>query len=61
MTTKSPASRKSAERQRRKDAGEVRIECWVSERDGERLKEMAREADISVGCVVTQLLAYYYS
>lgn len=26
----SPASRKSAERQRRKDAGEVRVEAWVS-------------------------------
>lgn len=26
---KSPASRKSAERQRRKDAGEVRVEVWL--------------------------------
>lgn len=26
---RSPASRKSAERQRRKDAGEVRVEVWL--------------------------------
>jgi len=54
-------TRKRAERQRRKDAGEVRIECWMSERDAARLKEMARDADISVSHTVTQLLAYYYS
>lgn len=30
MTTQSPASRKSAERQRRKDAGDVRVEVWLA-------------------------------
>ena len=33
--TASPASRKSAERQRRKDAGEVRIEVWL-DRDAQK-------------------------
>ncbi len=37
----SPASRKSAERQRRKDAGEVRFECWMTPADIRRLDAIA--------------------
>ena len=55
------ANRKQAERQRRKDAGEVRIEAWLSQNDAAVLKDMARAADISVGDVVAQLIAYYES
>lgn len=54
-------TRKRAERQRRKDDGEVRVECWMSETDAITIRNMAKDADISVGHVVTQLLAYYYS
>lgn len=41
MTT-SPASRKSAERQRRKDAGEVRVECWISKETADHLETVIR-------------------
>ena len=40
---KSPASRKSAERQRRKDAGEVRLEFWMTKADIESLDFIVRE------------------
>lgn len=41
MTAATNASRKSAERQRRKDAGEVRVEVWLNELDIERLDNIA--------------------
>lgn len=32
-----PAEKKAAERQRRRDSGEVRVECWLTPREQDRL------------------------
>ena len=57
MTTKSPASRKSAERQRRKDAGEVRVECWISADEWTKVQEAAQFAEITTTDVIRQAIA----
>lgn len=56
-----PTVRKRAERQRRKDAGEVRVEVWLSGRDAEDIRQMAKDANVSTSVVITQLLRYYNS
>lgn len=55
------ADRKRTERQRRKDAGDVRIEAWLSGRDAEDIRQMAKDANVSTSIVITQLLRYYNS
>lgn len=53
--------RKRAERLRRKEAGEVRIEAWVSGRDADDIRQMAKDAGVTTSAVITQLLRYYNS
>lgn len=53
--------RKRAERLRRKEAGEVRVEVWLSGRDADDIRQMARDADVTTSVVITQLLRYYNS
>ena len=55
------ALRKAAERARRKDRGEVALSVWLSAKDAATLKEMAKDAGITQGEVVKQLIAYYWS
>lgn len=55
------ADRKRTERQRRKDAGDVRVEAWLSVRDAEDIRQMAKDASVSTSVVITQLLRYYNS
>lgn len=51
MTTNA-ASRKSAERQRRKDAGEVRVEVWLTKQEHGFVSQMARDNDDSISGIV---------
>jgi hypothetical protein len=53
--------RKRAERLRRKEAGEVRVEVWLSGRDADDIRQMAKDADVTTSVVITQLLRYYNS
>ena len=50
--TASPASRKSAERQRRKDAGEVRVEVWLTKQEHDFVSQMAWDNDDSVADII---------
>lgn len=43
----SPASRKSAERQRRKDAGEVRVEVWLTADEAARINRVGSLLNMS--------------
>lgn len=53
--------RKRAERLRRKEAGGVRVEVWLSGRDADDIRQMAKDADVTTSVVITQLLRYYNS
>lgn len=53
--------RKRAERLRRKEAGEVRVEVWLSGRDADHIRQMAKDDDVTTSVVITQLLRYYNS
>lgn len=53
--------RKRAERLRRKEAGEVRVEVWLSGRDAADIRQMAQDAGVTTSVVITQLLRYYNS
>lgn len=53
--------RKQAERQRRVDEGQVRVEVWLSEAERDTIREMAQEANVTPSVVISQLLKYYHS
>ena len=53
-----PTERKRTERQRRREAGEVRVEAWLSAEDAAWVRQMATDnddtlADIVAWCVNT--------
>lgn len=55
----SPASRKSAERQRRKDSGWVRVEVWLDE-DGQEDLRWAQDSEFyTQSQAVTRALRFY--
>ena len=53
----SAANRKQAERQRRKDAGEVRVECWISGEEWIRVQRVAQLAEITTTDVIRQAIS----
>ena len=46
------ALHKRAERQRRREAGEVRVECWLSAEDAAWVRQMAIDNDDTVADIV---------
>lgn len=46
------ANRKQAERQRRKDAGEVRVEVWLTKQEHDFVSQMAWDNDDSVADII---------
>lgn len=59
--TASPADRQRLKRQRRAEAGMVKCEVWLTERERDSIREMAKDADVTVSVVFSQLLKYYHS
>lgn len=55
------AQHKRAERERRKAAGEVRVETWVSAKSMKWLEAMARDAEVPVSQMITALLSGRYT
>lgn len=55
------ADRQRLKRQRRAEAGLVKTEIWLTERDRDTIREMAQDAKVTMSVVVTQLLKYYHS
>lgn len=56
-TAETPTERKRAERQRRKEAGEVRVEVWFAADEAEWLKQVASDNDNSVSEIVRWCVA----
>lgn len=51
-----PTIRKQAERQRRKERGEVALSGWLSAEDHAALTQMARDSGMTQGQVVSRLI-----
>lgn len=50
MTAQTPAKRKAAERQRRKDAGQVLVQEWVHQSVVDKLKRYAAKLRKGIKC-----------
>lgn len=60
-TTASPADRQRLKRQRRAEAGVVKLEVWMTEAERDTIREMAKDANVTISVVFSQLLKYYHS
>lgn len=55
------AARQRLKRQRRAEAGVVKMEVWLTEAERDTIREMAKDANVTISVVFSQLLKYYHS